>query len=65
MHGKYVQYAKNSLGLLTNKNPLRIALVWLVTWNVFDNFIMFLIMINSLSLGIKVYTDPDNETLTN
>lgn len=22
-------------------------------------------MINSLSLGIKVYTDPDNETLTN
>lgn len=62
MHGKLHKFGKNSLGILSNKNKFRIILVWIVTWRVFDNLILFLIMMNSLGLGLKDYLDPKSET---
>jgi hypothetical protein len=45
--------------MLDNKNKIRIALVWLITWKWFDRFIITLIMINALFLGLKDYSgDP-------
>lgn len=54
-HRKQYKYSKRSLGMLDNKNKLRIALVWLITWKWFDRFITALIMLNAIFLGLKDY----------
>lgn len=54
-HNKHYKYSKRSLGMLDNKNKLRIALVWLITWKWFDRFITALIMLNAIFLGLKDY----------
>lgn len=65
VHGKTVRFSKTSLGLLENKSKLRWYLVWLTTSKGFEYFIIFLIMLNSVFLGIKDYTDVDNTTKIN
>ena len=51
--------------MLDNKSKLRIFLVWLVKAKWFEHFITSLILINSLFLGIKDYTDKDDLTPIN
>ena len=62
VHGKKKRFGKNSLGLLSNKNKFRWTLVWITQSPIFENFIVFLILLNSLFLGIKDYTDKNNVT---
>lgn len=65
VHGKEQRYNKNALGLLTNKNKLRILMVWLIHWPWFERVILLLIILNSISLGLKNYTDTENVTPLN
>ena len=60
-----MKYSKNSLGFFTNKNEFRIAMVWLTKWTWFDRVILTLIILNSICLGLKNYTDTENETYIN
>ena len=62
VHNKYVKFSKNSLGFLENKTKFRWSLVWMTSSKAFDRFLISLIMLNSLFLAIKDYTDVDNET---
>ena len=59
VHGKIVKYGPLSLGVLNNRTKLRYAMVWLVNWKWFDRIVMFLIILNSITLGIKDYTVPE------
>lgn len=34
-------------------NPLRKAVVWLVTWSAFKNFILLVIIFNSVTIGME------------
>jgi len=65
VHGKSVKYCKTAFGLLDNKNKLRWAFVWVVTSKWFDNLVLILIVINSIILGVKDYTDPTDQTPKN
>ena len=65
VHGKKLRFAKNSLGLMTNRNPIRVGLVWLISWKWFDRVVISLILLNSILLGIKDYQDPENLTYRN
>lgn len=65
VHGKTFKFSKMSLGLFDNKSKTRIFFVWLVTSKWFESFIIFLILLNSLFLGIKDYNDFDNLTSFN
>jgi len=65
VHGKFVRFSKMSLGILDNKTKLRWCLAWIITSKKFEYFIIFLIMVNSVFLGIKDYTDIDNVTPIN
>lgn len=65
VHGKTYKFSKMSLGILENKSKFRIMMVWLVTNRLFDNFIMCMILINSMFLGIKNYKDVENTTPKN
>ena len=65
VHDRLVRFSKNSLGVLENKTKFRWSLVWLTTSKAFDRFIITLIMLNSLFLAIKDYTDVDNKTEIN
>lgn len=65
MHGKQYHFSKTSFGLLDNKNRLRIACVWIITSKWFENSVSLLIMINSLLLGLKDYTDTENSSSIN
>lgn len=62
VHGKFVRFSKSSLGILDNKTKLRWSLAWIITSKRFEQFIIFLIMLNSVFLGIKDYTDIENKT---
>ena len=65
VHGRYVKFAKQSLGFFTNKNQVRIFMVWLTTSKWFDRAILLLIILNSICLGVKDYTDTENVSRTN
>ena len=65
VHNKTVKYAKLSLGMLDNKNKLRWVFVWIANWKYFENIVLSLIIINSVLLGIKDYTDPDDRGTRN
>lgn len=60
VHGKMMQFSKDSLGIFDNRTKIRFFLVWMVTAKWFENFIISLIMFNSLLLGIKDYTDVND-----
>lgn len=51
--------------MLSNRNPIRVGLAWLSTWNWFERTVISLILFNSLLLGIKDYQDPQNLTIRN
>lgn len=55
VHGKRIRFAKNSIGMMTNRNPIRVGIVWLVMWKWFDRAVIGLILLNSFLLGIKDY----------
>ena len=40
-------------------------MVWLTNWKWFDRAILLLIILNSICLGLKNYTDTENETYIN
>mmetsp|Transcript_15907 Transcript_15907/g.24533 ORF Transcript_15907/g.24533 Transcript_15907/m.24533 type:complete len:397 (+) Transcript_15907:1541-2731(+) len=65
VHGKFIRFSKNSLGIMDNKTKIRFFLVWLSTHKRFETMIISLILLNSLFLGIKDYTDEDNSTPIN
>ena len=65
VHGKIVKFSSLSLGILDNKSKFRIILVWIITSKWFDHFIVFVIMLNSVILGIKDYKDIENKTPIN
>jgi hypothetical protein len=60
MHGKQLYFSQTSWGFLTNKSRLRLLMVWLTQSKWFENFIISLIVINSILLGLKDYSDVDN-----
>ena len=51
-HGKSFGFAPRSLFLLHVDSPLREKLAWFVTWKPFDNFILAVIILNSLLLAM-------------
>lgn len=55
-HGKYHTFSKKSLWLFPADSPIRKCVVWTITHKRFDQFIVLLIMFNSLLLGIRNYT---------
>ena len=57
---KVVKYSKNSLGLFSNRNIARVIAVKIITHPRFNQFILLLILLNSLAMGCKSYTDPEN-----
>ena len=65
VHGRYYRFSKNSLGIFGNKTQFRVFLVWLCTSKWFENTIISLILLNSLFLGIKDYTDTEQVTPIN
>ena len=60
VHGQFFRFSKQSLVIFTNRSRLRWACVWLTQKKSFENFIIFMIALNSITLGIKDYTDKDN-----
>ena len=59
------KFSKSAIGLLDNKVKLRFVLVHIVTSKIFENIVMVLILLNSILLGVKDYTDWDNVTPMN
>lgn len=64
-HGKWEKFAPKSLFFMTKENCLRRLMVYIYLHPCFDSFIIFLILVNSLLLGIFVYDDPHNLTWQN
>jgi len=65
VHGKIYKFSKESLGVFDNKNKLRIWSVWLITSKRFDLCVLFLILLNSIFLGMMDYTDEENVSWQN
>lgn len=64
-HGKKFRFWSTSLNWLDNKNFIRKIWVWIVCSKWFDRVIIFLIILNSLFLGIMDYTDTENKSWRN
>jgi hypothetical protein len=64
-NGKWEKLAEKSVFCLTKENCFRMIMVNIYMHPWFDNFIVFLILVNSLFLGIYDYTDVDNKTNLN
>lgn len=62
---RLVIYDKTSCCCLSHESALRKWLVWLICSPYFDNFIIFIITLNSLQLAIMNYGDRDNLTQRN
>jgi hypothetical protein len=65
VHGQIYKYSKDSLACFNNRTRFRWAAVWLINWRNFENLIITLIVMNSLTLGVKDYTDKDNKSVRN
>ena len=65
VNDRYYKFAKTSLHMLSSRSTFRILLVKIATHWVFDKIILLLIIINSLCLGLKDYTDKDNISMKN
>ena len=50
-------FSPTSLFCINDKNPIRRAVVWLITWKWFDRVVTIVIIINSVLLAIRDYTD--------
>jgi len=64
-NGKWHTFSTRSLYIFSLDNSLRKFVIRIITHRFFDRVIVSLIMINSLLLGIKDYTDKDNLTSIN
>lgn len=64
-HGRWYQFSSKSLFFMDKNNKVRRCCVWLLTHKFFDRFIIFLIVVNSIMLGIKDYSDADNKSVRN
>lgn len=53
VHGQEVTYDAMSLFLFDQNNKFRRAIVWLVKWPWFVNFIRVVIIFNSISIGVE------------
>jgi hypothetical protein len=62
VRGQQKRFAKNSLGIFDNKQKFRYGMVYITTSKWFENCVIALIVFNSLLLGIKDYTDVNNES---
>lgn len=65
VHDQYRKFSARSLGCLSNSSRLRYYLVWFITWHWFEKIIISLIVIYSLLLGMKDYTDHENKYVIN
>ena len=65
VHGTYKKFSPRSLTVLDNKNEFRFMVVEFVTSKSFERFIITLILIYSIMLGVKDYTDYENTTPVN
>ena len=59
------KFAKDSLGIFDNRQKFRYLAVYIITAKWFENMIITLILFNSLLLGIKDYTDVNDESAIN
>jgi len=57
---KFVIYDDKSLFFFKSETKFRRAIVWFTCWPGFDNFIILMILINSLFLAAYDYGDRDN-----
>lgn len=64
MHDKEVFFMKKALFLLGPQAP-RSWIVWLTQWKHFDNFILAIIVANSLTLAMYDYSDREAKTVYN
>lgn len=64
-NGKKHLFSKKSIWLFGHENKFRKKIINIITHRFFDSTIVFLIMVNSLMLGVKDYTDIKNETNIN
>lgn len=64
-HDKWWQFAPVSLFFFGHENPIRLFCIKIITHRYFENTILFLILANSLLLGIYNYLDPENTTTRN
>jgi hypothetical protein len=64
-NGKWHNFSEKSLYIFTKHNGFRKIVINIITHKNFDRFIVFLIMANSLLLGIKDYTDVENKSSIN
>lgn len=60
-----VKFGKNALGIFENKNKFRWAFAWLATSKYLERFIIFIIIINSILMGIKDYKDKEDSSPVN
>lgn len=56
-HGEPTYFSPTSLFCLSEQNVIRRRIVWLITWAWFDRVITIVIVINSVLLAIRDYTD--------
>lgn len=61
-HGRHFRFSPRSLGCIPVTNVLRQRVVWLVTSKAFENFILALIVFNSISLGMVDFSNVDPVT---
>lgn len=59
MNKKFVIYDKKSCYLFKHDGWIRKKIVWLSCWPWFDNFIITLILVNSIMLALFDYKDRD------
>ena len=64
VHERMLNYAPRSLCCLRDTNPFRFGLVWIITSWAFDNFILLLILLNTVMIACTDYSVIDRETLT-
>lgn len=62
---KWEKFAPHSLCCLTKHHRFRMWMIHVYLHPWFDRFIVFLILVNSLFLGIYDYEDPENKTNLN
>lgn len=65
IHGKWWQFSPVSLCVFSHENRFRLIVIKIITHRYFENTILFLILANSLLLGIYDYLDPDNTSKRN
>lgn len=65
LHGNYYRFALNSCYIFGVKNKFRTAIVWFVEWKPFDLAIIFLIILNSIFLGMQDYVNPEADIWRN